>query len=180
MQPLDRMLQQWRMRVAAPWIPDGARILDIGCHRGEFLNYLGPRIVDSVGIDPLAPELNTDNYRLIASKLEDYTGFETNSFDVVVLLATLEHIRNVDEVAFECARLLKPQGRVVLTVPNPIVDQLLRALKRFGLLEGMSIEEHQGLNPNTLPDLFNKASFSMQTRRGFQFGLNNLFVFEVA
>jgi hypothetical protein len=69
---------------------------------------------------------------------------------------------------------------VVLTVPNPIVDQMLKALKRLGLLEGMSIDEHQGLNPNSLPELFNKASFSLRTRRGFQLGLNNLFVFELA
>jgi 2-polyprenyl-3-methyl-5-hydroxy-6-metoxy-1,4-benzoquinol methylase len=177
---LDRFLQKWRMRVAAPWIPDGARVLDIGCHRGEFLNYLGERIVDSVGIDPIAPEISTDNYRLIAAKLNETLGFKPNSFDVVVMLATLEHILDVEEVAFTCARILKPQGRVVLTVPNQIVDDLLGALKRIRVLDGMSIDEHQGLNPNSLPRIFGRASLSLRAKRRFQLGFNNLFVFQHA
>ena len=107
------------MGVAAPGIPDSARVLDTGCHQGEFLDYLGDRIVDSVGIDPLAPETSTERYRLIASTLKSYAGLQSNSFDVVVMLATLEHISDVDEAAFECACVLKPNDRVVLTIRNP-------------------------------------------------------------
>ena len=177
---LDQTLQKWRMRVAAHWIPDGARVLDIGCHRGEFLDYLGSRIVNSVGIDPLAPEIVSDNFRLVASKFNESLGFQPNTFDVVVMLATIEHIPDVEDIAKECARILRPQGRVVLTVPNPIVDKLLGVLKGLRVLDGMSIEEHQGLDPNSLPRIFGEASLSLLARKGFQLGMNNLFVFEKA
>ena len=166
------------MRVAAPWIPDGSRVLDIGCHEGEFLDYLGSRIIHSVGIDPLAPETATENYRLIASTYDDYTEFQSNSFDAVVMLATLEHIRSVDEIALECVRILKPNGRVVLTVPSLFVDTILDVLRTVRLVEGMSLEEHHGLDPDSIPHIFGGASFSLRKRRRFQLGLNNLFVFE--
>ena len=41
MRVVDRVLQDWRARVARRWIPPQARVLDIGCHQGEFLRRLG-------------------------------------------------------------------------------------------------------------------------------------------
>ena len=49
----DYFIQQWRMRVAARWVPEGSRVLDIGCHQGEFLEFLGGKIAPSAGLDPL-------------------------------------------------------------------------------------------------------------------------------
>ena len=52
----DYFIQQWRMRVAARWVPQGSRVLDIGCFQGEFLKMLGTKIAPSVGFDPLYQE----------------------------------------------------------------------------------------------------------------------------
>src|SRR5437868_3383760 len=99
MRCVDRMLQKWRARKARPWIPEGARVLDIGCHQGEFLGSLGDRIGPSVGLDPLAVPETTPRYRLLAEPFRAPTPFPDGSFDAVVLLATLEHIRDKEPLA---------------------------------------------------------------------------------
>lgn len=174
----DRFLQYWRMRIAAPWILMGSRVLDIGCHNGEFLHFLEDRIINSVGIDPLAPEIKTDRYVLQGSDFRPPTEFTSDSFDAIVLLATLEHMKDTHGVAIECARIVRPAGRVIITVPSLLVDRIISILLRIRLLDGMSLEEHHGLQPSRIPAAFRDASFSLVVHRRFQLGLNNLFVFE--
>ena len=174
----DRLLQKWRIRVAESWVPDGSRVLDIGCYQGEFLQHMGDRIIDSFGIDPLAPEIKTDHYALLKDTFSPPTDFLSDSFDAIVILATLEHMSEPDRIAMECARILRPVGRVIITVPSPLVDQIVDVLVRIRVLDGMSMEEHHGFLPSELPQAFCKASMSLIIRRRFQLGLNNLFVFE--
>jgi hypothetical protein len=69
MRNLDRVLQRWRARVARPWIPAGAQVLDVGCHQGEFLHSLGDHIGPSVGLDPLASPAEGPRYRILPELL---------------------------------------------------------------------------------------------------------------
>src|SRR5947209_19869124 len=102
MRCFDRVLQSWRARKARPWIPDGARVLDIGCHQGEFLASLGGRIGPSVGLDPLAAPQSTPHYQLLAQGFGEPAPFPDGSFEAVVLLATLEHIRDKAPPGRQC------------------------------------------------------------------------------
>src|SRR4051795_547992 len=108
MRRLDRALQAWRAKMARPWVREGARVLDIGCHQGEFLRSLGDHIGPSVGLDPLASAVEERRYRLLPTMLDTPAPFPAGSFDVVVMLATLEHIREKDPLSRECYRLLQP------------------------------------------------------------------------
>jgi SAM-dependent methyltransferase len=152
--------------------------LDIGCHQGEFLASLGEQIGPSVGLDPLASETTDSRFRLLAEPFREPLPFEGESFDAVVMLATLEHIREVDPLARECRRLLRPSGRVIVTVPSPRVDQVLAFLRFFKLVDGMSLEEHHGFDPFDTLALFGRHGFEMEHRSRFQLGLNHLFVFK--
>lgn len=173
----DRFLQSWRARKATPWIPHGARVLDVGCHQGEFLHRLGDRIGPSVGLDPLAQPESKDRYRLLAEPLHEPSGFDAGSFDVVVMLATLEHIRDKEPLARECRRLLRLGGRVIVTVPAPLVDRIVDLLRFLRLADGMSLEEHHGFDPTTTPEVFARHGFELEHVSRFQLGLNYLFVF---
>jgi SAM-dependent methyltransferase len=177
MRLLDRLLQAWRARKAAPWVPSGARVLDVGCHQGEFLRRLGDRIGPSIGLDPLAHPETGLRYRLLAEPLGEPSPFAEESFDVVVLLATLEHIHDKEPLARECRRLLRPGGRVIVTVPAPLVDRIIALLCRLHLADGMSLEEHHGFDPSATPAVFARHGFDLEHRSRFQLGLNFLFVF---
>jgi len=180
MRLVDRLLQRWRGRVARSWIGPGTRVLDIGCHQGEFLQSLGKHLGPSVGLDPLAATEAQQPHRLLAERFPPAVPFAAGSFDVVVLLATLEHLRDKDPIVGECYRVLSPGGRVIVTVPSPWVDGLVTLLRRLRLADGMCLDEHHGYDPRQTPTLFTRHGFALEHRQRFQLGLNHLFVFRKA
>jgi SAM-dependent methyltransferase len=178
MRCVDRVLQKWRARMARPWVPQGAQVLDIGCHQGEFLRSFGDRIGPSVGLDPLAVPEETPRYRLLAELFRAPMPFADNSFDAIVMLATLEHIVDKNPLAEECSRLLRPGGRVIITVPSGFVDVIVHFLCRIKVADGMSLDEHHGYDPRTTPQVFGRFGFALEKWRRFQLGLNHLFVLQ--
>jgi SAM-dependent methyltransferase len=172
----DRFLQQWRIRVAKPWVPDGAAVLDIGCFQGELFQALGARLGSGVGLDPLAHEMVTSTYRLMPLPFSEPLPFSDQAFDAIVLLATLEHIVDTSPLVRECQRLLRPGGRVIITVPSPLVDSIVHTLVKLHLADGMSLDQHHGYTPEDTAPLFIAHSFALERQRRFQMGLNYLFV----
>jgi 2-polyprenyl-3-methyl-5-hydroxy-6-metoxy-1,4-benzoquinol methylase len=155
----------------------GARVLDIGCHQGEFLRGMGDRIGPSTGLDPLARPETGEHYRILAQAFHEPTAFADASFEAVVLLATLEHIRDKEPLARECRRLLSPGGRVIVTVPTPFVDSIVALLCRLRLADDMSLEEHHGFDPAQTPTIFARQGFELEHIGSFQLGLNRIFIF---
>jgi 2-polyprenyl-3-methyl-5-hydroxy-6-metoxy-1,4-benzoquinol methylase len=179
---LDRIIQRLRVRAAIPHIPRGARVLDVGCADGHFLRALGPRAHDSVGIDTEAPLVHDasasgGSYRVIRGRFPDDLG-AVGEFDVITMLAVFEHFADADRtrVVDACRRLLRPGGRVVMTVPAPVVDRIVDVLVRLRLAHGMDIESHHGYDPERTPMLFD--GFRVARHERFEFGLNHLFVLE--
>ena len=53
MKYLERLAQRWRIEEAAPYIPEGAQVLDIGCADGALFRLMRkPAGAGSMGIDP--------------------------------------------------------------------------------------------------------------------------------
>ncbi len=175
----DYLIQNWRMKIAARWIPPGSRVLDIGCHQGELFYWLGEAISSSVGFDPLyAKKSNSIKHQFFAEYFQSGLTFANQSFDVVTILATIEHIHEKSMIAQEAARLLHSGGRVIVTAPSPLVDKILDILLFLHIIDGMSLEDHHGFLPAELPAIFIPTGFSLRIIQKFQFGLNNLYVFE--
>ena len=96
----------------------------------------------------------------------------------VVMLATLDHIRDKEPLARECWRLLRPGGRVIITVPSRFADGIVHALCWLRLADGMSLDEHHGYDPRTTPEVFGEFGFALERWRRFQLGFNHLFVLQ--
>jgi SAM-dependent methyltransferase len=101
-------------------------------------------------------------------------------FDVITMLAVLEHIPRDDQPALAeaCARALKPGGRLVVTTPAPAADRLLDMMKALHLIHGMELGQHYGFEPGETPGIFEAAGFTLVHRSSFEFRLNHLFVLE--
>jgi 2-polyprenyl-3-methyl-5-hydroxy-6-metoxy-1,4-benzoquinol methylase len=182
MRAVDRWLQRRRMQMAAPYIGVGDRLLDIGCCDGGFIEYVQTRVSQATGIDPLANPVEGRNVTILRGAVPAELRFAAESFDCITMLATLEHVNDPVAVAHDCFRMLKPGGRLILTVPHPFVDRILAALIRTGLSDGMGLgpEPHHGFDVGSTEPTFSQAGFRLIAKRGFELGLNRLFVFEKA
>ncbi|MGA2852692.1 MAG: methyltransferase domain-containing protein [Verrucomicrobiota bacterium] len=178
---VDRLGQRWRIDKIRPFIPGGARVLDIGSGDGALFRQLGKLVnADSLGIDPgLKANSRVGGVSLIVGKFpQDMPAVEP--FDVITLLAVLEHFPPAEHAALKqgCRQFLKPGGRLIITVPSAHADYVLAVMTFFRLHDGMSLEEHHGYDVEETPKIFSGINFRLSHRKKFELGLNNLFVFE--
>lgn len=97
--------------------PSKGRILDIGAGTGDFLSVAKQNGWQTIGVEP------SDKAKAIASKkevsfVEDTAELESHSFDVVTMWHVLEHVPNLENQIKELKRLLKPNGSLIVAVPN--------------------------------------------------------------
>jgi SAM-dependent methyltransferase len=180
MKALDRLLQRWRISKARPYVAPGARLLDIGCADGEIFRRISS-VGEGVGIDPDLPQatLKLPNAILLKGLFPDVLPDE-RPFDVITLLAVLEHVPPEAQhaLAQACAGHLKQGGHLVITVPSPFVDHILKVLRFCRLIHGMALEQHYGYDPRQTATLFAVGGLELLRARRFQLGLNHLFVFK--
>jgi 2-polyprenyl-3-methyl-5-hydroxy-6-metoxy-1,4-benzoquinol methylase len=177
---LDRFLQFWRVAKVRPYIPWGARVLDIGCADGALFRLLGNQIQEGVGLDPaLTSRVKGKNFELIPGRFPEALT-ATEPFDVILMLAVLEHIPGPQQrpMAENCTRMLKPGGVLIITTPSPQVDRILNWLLFLRVIDGMELEEHYGFDPRQTPIIFSVPGLRLVKSATFQWRFNNLFIFE--
>ena len=106
--------------VIARLVPVGSRVLDLGCGNGALLAHLrDTRQCTGYGIeldDAKVLQCAQRGVNVIQRNLEEGLSlFEDNSFDVVLQLDTLQHLRNTVDMLRETARIGK-QG--IVSFPN--------------------------------------------------------------
>ena len=104
----------------AAWIEPGAQVLDLGCGDGSLLRYLKEaRRAMGYGIEiddanVLASVRNRVN--VLQSDLESgLAGFESGSFDYVILSQTLQAVRRTEQIIGE---MLRVGRQAIVTFPN--------------------------------------------------------------
>ena len=114
------MSERKDLELIAELVPRGSRVLDLGCGSGELLAHL----IEQRGCSGYGVELADANVHaslargidVIQFNLEDGLAlFEDASFDVVLQLETLQHLRNTENMLRETARV----GRLgIVSFPN--------------------------------------------------------------
>ncbi|MFH1317219.1 MAG: class I SAM-dependent methyltransferase [Candidatus Woesearchaeota archaeon] len=145
---LENFLSKKRAEISNKLIPKRHRegkILDIGCGSYPYF-LLHTRFKEKIGIDSAAKKV--DNIKIIGQNIDNgfKIPFHEKHFDVVTMLAVFEHIEPdiIVNVLKEIKRILKENGRFILTTPCPWTDLLLRVMARLGLISKEEIEEHKG------------------------------------
>ncbi len=114
------MSQRSDLELIAALVPAGSRVLDLGCGNGELLAHLqAQRRCTGYGIEILDQNVLACAQRgvnVIQLNLEEGLAiFEDQSFDVVLQLDTLQHLRNTENMLRETARV----GRMgIVSFPN--------------------------------------------------------------
>lgn len=157
------------------------RILDIGC--GSYPYFLAHTAFKAkFAVDQLPMPTETARQHKIEFfelnlNSEPKLPFEDGYFDVVTLLAVVEHLNPESMAALfqESYRVLRPGGMVVLSTPAAWSDGLLHLMAHLNLVSAEEIHEHAFAY--TLPLIgwhFGQAGFAMtKVRFGyFEFMLN--------
>ena len=113
-----------RVLSATSLLGKGVSFLDVGCGNGkltmEFANRLG--LSHIYGVDNDSKRLvEAKNRGVITERVDlnkDVLPFQDNYFDIVLCHQVAEHIVNVDCLLQEIWRVLKPDGKLVISVPN--------------------------------------------------------------
>jgi SAM-dependent methyltransferase len=125
---------------------DGLRCLDIGSDNG-VISYLLRQEGGSWASADLEDKTVGSIRQLVQTEVYQIDGegtpFADNEFDRVVIVDFLEHIPNDDAFIQELFRILKPNGALIVNVPN-VKNSLLR---RFRFAIGQTDEKHGHLRP---------------------------------
>ena len=114
------MSERRDLEVIAELVPHGSRVLDLGCGDGEVLAHLQQhRGCSGYGIEIADADVHACVQRgvsVIQLNLEEGLAlFDDASFDVVLQLDTLQHLRNTEHMLRETARV----GRIgIVSFPN--------------------------------------------------------------
>lgn len=142
--PANSWRQMWQS------VPCNSRVLDLGCstgYLGAWLIQTRGCIVDGVDIfDGDLAQARTRLHAVYKGDLErdDWSNQLQDSYDVVLMMDVLEHVRNPNSLLTAARTLLKPDGILIVNVPNVANWRL-----RFELLRGRWNYQDSGLMDRT-------------------------------
>ena len=132
-------------------LPGEARVLDVGCGTGMAAVALAMRGHVVEAVDAVPAMIKATRQRSLASKVEarvrslvgdvNFLPFPDASYDLVIAMGVLPWVTDYDPPVREMARVLKPGGRLVLTVDHvwgarqffdPSINPFLHMLRGYG------------------------------------------------
>jgi SAM-dependent methyltransferase len=123
---LDTPWQRWYLAYVEP----GDVVLDAGCGNAMHTLACARCCRQAFGIDANPDQLRVGaaqarnrsqaNVHLVRGDVDGPWGFWDGSFDKVMLLDVLEHLDRREQALSEAFRVLKPQGRLLASVPQSI------------------------------------------------------------
>jgi SAM-dependent methyltransferase len=163
-------LDDERAEVCLPYC--SGLLLDVGCGPNQLVRRHGC----GAGVDVYrwpTIDILCDSRRL---------PFPDGSFDTASLLAALNHVppQNREAVLKEVHRVLRPTGRLLITMLDPAIGRITHRLRLRQDPDqherGMLADEEYGLWDSEVRSLLSDSGFRIEHRRRFVFGLNNLYV----
>jgi len=104
-------------------VKDGDKVLDLGCGNGRLIETLKDKEIEYLGVDnseeliKLAQK-NYPGYKFIVSDILNLENIESQKFDYIFCLATLQHLPSQDlriKVLREMKLLLSDQGQIIIS-----------------------------------------------------------------
>jgi SAM-dependent methyltransferase len=141
-----------------PHIPNPhSRVLEIGCSTGHLLSVLRESGISNVrGVDP-SPGCARAAREHYGIEVDTYSIFDIpeQTYDFLILVGVMEHIRDLEQATAKIGRLLVPAGRVYLAVP----DAAAFAAQTDGPYQEFSVEHLTFFSLSSLTNLMQMRGF---------------------
>ncbi len=112
---------KWEYQIADAMISPDCSLLEIGCGQGAFLEYIRKKGVTVTGMDMNSAaihSLKSKGIDVIEESILSYRQDHKEVFDVVCCFQVLEHVPEVKEFLDSALDVLKPGGKLIVSVPN--------------------------------------------------------------
>lgn len=178
---LDKLFRWIRFRKVKKYIPKDSVVCDIGCGSDVYFlkNILG-LIKYGVGLDKDIEEYKDSKIELRNLEVFKSIPLEGEKFDVITMMAVLEHLDYPQEVLKESFRLLKRGGKLIVTTPTPLSKSILEGLAfKLQLINKEAIQEHKNYFwPREIKKILLEVGFKKEKIKSyfFEFFLNNLLI----
>jgi len=180
---LSKKLTQWRHEMIRPYIHGD--ILDLGCGEAVILKEFADSIDHYCGIEWSLKHIENVLKRFPEARMEqrnlDKDQFNLDKqFDVVLMVALIEHIWNQRFIFEQVIDHLKPGGKIVITTPTPFGNDIVHRIgARMGLFAQSAVDDHMVIyNKLRFLSLAREFDLKIEVYRTFQFFCNQLVVLE--
>ena len=176
---LSKFLQEQRTRQILPYL--AGSILDVGCGYNPLIRYLKPES-RYIGVEreeviihwlknkfPGVPFFQCD---LNKEELPIY-----ENFDRIILMAVIEHLDDPQTVLARMRPRLCPGGKLIMTTPSPIGDQIHQYGAKLNLFSQIAADEHNIILTQTrVKAMLENAGFKLVLYKTFLMGGNQLII----
>lgn len=171
-------LRAERLAVVLPELK--GRVLDVGAGDNTLVRLYRARSKSPEAADSVGADVVDWCGECVIVERSDRLPFEDASFDTVCYIACLNHIPERAEALVEARRLLRPGGRVIVTMIGRFIGRVGHAIWWYSEDKHREVDEHEemGLDEAEVLALFNHAGFRLERLERFVYGLNRLYVFE--
>lgn len=169
--------------MVAPYIRGD--VLDVGCGEGRLLEYCRERISSYCGIDrsrAIIDELarRYPEHRFEMADIEEGPLDLGMQFDVVAMVAVVEHVLNQKRLFEQARDALRDGGVIVVTTPTPWGNDIVhRSGAALGLFSPEAAADHCVVyNRQRFTLLASRVGLRVKAYKRFEFGCNQLVVLE--
>ncbi len=167
---LSRKLNDVRFRTVLPHI--NGKLLDIACGYNQLVREY---YQSGTGVD-----ITSYGYEDIqVAKDFSHLDFEDATFDTITILAALNHIPNREKVLKEAFRLLKKDGRIIITMIPPRFSKFWHFIRRPWADEIEKDFEHGqvfGIDDKELTRLLQEPGFKIILKKKFMLRINTMII----
>jgi len=116
------MDDKWEFLKALSFLKPGEKVLEVGIGFGAFLRQVTEKGIDIAGVElnaDAAERVRQKGYRVFEADLESLADLHGDAvYDAICSFQVLEHVSEPRSFLEGMIRLLKPGGRLILSVPN--------------------------------------------------------------
>jgi SAM-dependent methyltransferase len=156
------------LRAIDRYAPSPQNVVDLGTAEGRMLREIKRRYPSSwcLGVDYSLPLLlygrkRYPNLPMVCADIENLAFLKSETFDLIIAAAVIEHLISPQDMLEESFRLLRQEGILIITTPHPFWEKVSGAL---GWIKG---DHHSVMPPKRLADLCRKKRLLIREDYGF-------------
>lgn len=179
----DKIIAKFRYIEVDKFVDKNAKIVDVGCgQEGTFLKRHKGEINQGYGFDFKINNYELDNLKFINNSNLDKFPLENESIDTVFMNAVLEHLEAPESLLLNLLKILKSNGKLIMTTPTPISKPILEFMAyKLHMINEMEIKEHKHYySKQDIEELVNTLNkytpCELIKYKKFELGVNSLIV----